>query len=230
MGHSGYPKIEYRFVDHVRYLDAFLDSVLPTGEMFLVVQDWGSALGLHWAHRYSERVIGIVLMEFIRPFPTWEDVGPSKEAQGIFKAFRTPETGRKLLIEDNVFLTQILPGGIIRKLGAEEQEYYRHPFLSQSSREPVYRWPNELPISHHPPDVWDIVSNYRSWLMKTDIPKLLFYTTPGAFVTPEKARWYEMNMENVRLVDLGDGVHYLQEDHPRRIGEETADFMRALLL
>lgn len=39
-GRSGKPAIEYRFFDHVRYLDAFLDA-LDIGDMVIVAQDLG---------------------------------------------------------------------------------------------------------------------------------------------------------------------------------------------
>ena len=41
-GQSGKPDIEYRFVDHVRYLDAFIDA-LDLREIVLVAQDLGTA-------------------------------------------------------------------------------------------------------------------------------------------------------------------------------------------
>jgi haloalkane dehalogenase len=138
MGKSGKPSISYRFVDHARYLDAFLDAVIPQGKVVLVVQDWGSALGFHWANRHRDRVVGLAFMEFIRPFPTWDDVG-TEASQKTFKAFRILDVGRKLLIEDNLFLKAILPGGVVRGLSAEEQLYYNAPFPDEQSREPVYR-------------------------------------------------------------------------------------------
>ena len=52
------PDGSYRFADHSRYLDAWFDAVLPEGPVTLVVHDWGSALGFHWAHRNPERVRG----------------------------------------------------------------------------------------------------------------------------------------------------------------------------
>src|ERR1700753_1550861 len=47
MGASDKPKIGYYFVDHANYLAAFLDAVVPTGRIILVVHDWGSALGFN---------------------------------------------------------------------------------------------------------------------------------------------------------------------------------------
>ncbi|KXH59579.1 twin-arginine translocation pathway signal [Colletotrichum salicis] len=39
------PGLEYRVTNHQKYLDAFLDAVLPTEKITLVLHDWGSAIG-----------------------------------------------------------------------------------------------------------------------------------------------------------------------------------------
>jgi haloalkane dehalogenase len=222
MGHSGKPAIEYRFADHSRYLSAFLDTISPEGDVVLVIHDWGSALGLDWARRNPDRVSGIVLMEFITPL-RW-DVFP-EEARAAFKAFRSPETGRKLLIEENAFIESILPIGIIRKLSDAEMNYYREPFRSAASREPLYRWPNELPIEGSPADVREIVEIYHGWLLNTDIPKLLFWACPGGLIREKAAEWYAHTLKNVHSVGIGPGVHYVQEDNPHLIGREIAEWL-----
>ena len=51
MGDSGGSSTgSYRFADHAEHLDAWFDAVLPEGPVVLVIHDWGSALGFHWAH------------------------------------------------------------------------------------------------------------------------------------------------------------------------------------
>jgi len=45
--------LKYRVVDQQRYLDIFLDAVLLTEKVTLVVHDWGSALGFDWARRHT---------------------------------------------------------------------------------------------------------------------------------------------------------------------------------
>src|SRR5215475_5614838 len=50
MGRSGKsPAKAYRFADHARYLDAWLEALGLTQDIILVVHDWGSALGFHRA-------------------------------------------------------------------------------------------------------------------------------------------------------------------------------------
>lgn len=156
-------------------------------------------------------------MEFITPL-RW-DVFP-EQARAAFKAFRSPETGRKLLIDENAFIESILPSSIIRKLSETEMNHYREPFMSAASREPVYRWPKELPIEGTPADVVKIVENYHEWLLKNSIPKLLFWASPGGIIREKTADWYARTLKNVRSVCIGPGVHYIQEDNPHLIGDE----------
>lgn len=145
------PNLAYRFVEHALYLDEFCAAVIPRNQqVILVVHDWGSALGLHWARRNAHRVAGLAFMEFVPPMPTWEILEKGGGAS-MFQAFRgPPEIGRKLIIEENVFVEKVLSGGVVRGLTEKEMEHYQAPFLEPSSREPLYRWPNEVPIRANP--------------------------------------------------------------------------------
>ena len=88
MGESdGTPDGSYRFADHSRYLDAWFDAVLPDGPVTLVVHDWGSALGFHWARRHPERVRGLVYMEAIVRPVTWDEW--PEAARQVFQGFRS---------------------------------------------------------------------------------------------------------------------------------------------
>jgi haloalkane dehalogenase len=221
MGASDKPKIAYRVEDHARYFEALLDA-LGLKDVVLVLHDWGSALGLDWARRHEDRVRGIVLMEFIWPIPTWLDADP--RGAEAFRAFRS-DAGRKLLIEENVFLEQVLPGGVMRALTDEEMTAYREPFLNPASREPLYRFPNELPIAGAPADVWAMAEAYQDWLLETEIPKLLFWADPGALISPARAAFLTSQLKSCRTVPLGPGRHYVQEDHADLIGSEIARWL-----
>src|SRR5207253_616970 len=100
-GQSGKPDIEYRFFDHVRYLDAFLDKA-GTSSAYVVAHDWGSALAFHLAARRPEFVRGLAFMEFIRPMPTWDDF--HADAVETFKKFRTPGVGERMILDGNAFV------------------------------------------------------------------------------------------------------------------------------
>jgi haloalkane dehalogenase len=107
---------------------------------------------------------------------------------------------------------------VVRKLSDEEMDAYRAPFPDESSRKPVWRWPNEIPIEGEPADVAEAVGAYSAWLQETEVPKLLFAATPGALIPAPVVEWARSALPNLKVVDLGEGIHYVQEDHPRRSG------------
>lgn len=223
-GQSGKPDIAYRFEDHVRYLDAFLAAV-EVDSAYLVAQDWGTALAFHLAARRPEFVRGLAFMEFIRPMPSWDDFHQKEAAREMFRRFRTPGEGEKLILEGNAFVEGVLPGSVVRGLTDEELEVYRRPFPSPASRIPVWRLPNELPIAGEPADVHALLAQAHAALGTSSYPKLLFVGSPGALVSPEFARAFAAGLRDCRIVELGDGAHYLQEDHPQAIGKSVASWV-----
>ena len=141
---------------------------------------------------------------------------------------RTPVIGWFMISVMNVFVNQILPKATVRKLSAEELQYYNKPYPSVASRKPIRQWPCEIPIDGHPADVHNIVSDYHHWLQETEIPKLLFHANPGGLISQETAEWIKANFKNLTSVNIGDGLHYLQEDNPHKIGEELATWYSGL--
>ena len=223
-GQSGKPDIAYRLEDQVRYLDAFL-AAADVRSAYLVAQDWGTALAFHLAARRPDFVRGLAFMEFVRPYPTWDDFIRGSKAREVFRKFRTPGEGETLILEDNVFVEKVLPGGMRHKLTEEEMAVYRAPFPTPESRRPTWRFPNEIPIAGEPADVVAMMTRAHEALARSTYPKLLFAAEPGALVAPADAEELAGKLKDCRLVRLGDGIHFLQEDHPETIGREVAAFI-----
>ena len=218
-GQSGKPDIDYRFQDHVRYLDAFIDAV-GIRSAYLVAQDWGTALAFYLAMRKPEFVRGLAFMEFIRPMPSWDDF--HADAVETFKKFRTPGVGEKMILDGNAFVEGVLPGATVRKLTEDEMAVYRAPFPTPESRRPTWRFPNELPIAGEPADVYHAMEAAHAALASSTYSKLLFVGNPGALISPAFAGKFVNGLKNCKLVHLGAGAHYLQEDHPETIGQSVA--------
>ncbi|HEV8643566.1 MAG TPA: haloalkane dehalogenase, partial [Methylomirabilota bacterium] len=210
------PRGSYRFVDHARYLDAWLEA-LALRRVTLVVHDWGSALGFHWGSRHPERVRAIAYMEAIVAPRRWDDFPPGRD--GIFRALRS-EKGEAMVLGDNVFVECILPKSILRPLSAEEMAAYRAPFATRESRLPTLVWPRELPIEGSPEDVVRIVEEYGRWLAASPVPKLLVGAEPGALLTG-RALDFCRTFAHQREVSVR-GFHFVQEDSPHEIGAALA--------
>lgn len=222
-GKSDKPDIAYTFADHVRYIDAFIDAMGFEGKITLVIHDWGSAIGLNWARRHEDRVQGIAMMEFISPVKSWKDWPES--ITPAFEGFRSPGVGEEMVIEQNMFIEQVLPGAVARGLTEAEMAHYRAPFLDKKTRKPMLVFPRQIPIEGEPADVTEAAQKYMQWLDVTPVPKLLFWATPGILVSPEMAARHAKVMPNLQAIDIGPGAHYLQEDAPDLIGESIAQWM-----
>ena len=225
MGESdGTPDGSYRFADHSRYLDSWFDSVLPEGQVTLVVHDWGSALGFHWARRHPERVRGLVYMEAIVRPVTWDEW--PEAARQVFQGFRS-DAGETMVLERNIFVERVLPGSTIRGISEEAMEVYRRRYAEPGeSRRPTLSWPREIPIEGEPPDVVAIVAEYAAWLSQTPTPKLFINAEPGAILTGPQ-REFCRTFPNQREVTV-PGVHFIQEDSPTEIGTAIAEWYAGL--
>ncbi len=221
MGRSGpAPAGGYRFADHARYLDAWFDAAGLERDVTLVLHDWGSALGFHWAFRHPERVRAIAYMEAIVP-PRRGDDAPAGRA-AIFRALRSP-AGERLVLEENFFVETVLPRSVLRPLSGEEMAAYRAPFAGREARRPTLAWPRELPIEGEPADVTAAVEAYGAWLARSPVPKLFINAEPGALLTG-RARDFCRTWPNQREVTV-PGIHSVQEDSPDGIGAAVRDFV-----
>lgn len=215
-GQSGKPDIDYRLADHIRYLDAFIEAMgIPSA--YLIAQDWGTALAFELAARRPDFVRGLAFMEFIRPMASWDEFHQVAAARELFRQFRTPGVGEKLILEDNIFIERVLPGSVKRRMSEVEMDVYRAPFATPETRRPVWRLPNELPIAGEPGDAWAILETAHAALRSSTYPKMLFVGDPGALVSPDFARRFASELTNCEVVPVGAGAHYLQEDHPEII-------------
>ena len=225
MGDSGKPDIDYRFTDHVRYLDAWFEA-LDLRDVVIVGQDWGGALGMDWARRHPERVRGLALVEtFLRPL-TWAEMPPL--GQQIFRGIRSTE-GEQMVLRDNQFIEFNLPHGVASGLAPVDHDVYRKPYPDERSRRPLLAWPREIPFDGEPADVHDRMVAYGKWMAETpEVPKLVMTVEPGAGMgSPETAAWAKETFAAVTTVSLGPGGHQAPEDQPEAMGRAIARWLWA---
>jgi haloalkane dehalogenase len=213
----------YTFVRHREFLDALLDALGVTGEVTLVVHDWGSALGFDWARRHPDRVRGIVYMEaIVAPYADW-DAWPDA-ARPMFQSLRSPD-GEQLILERNMFVERILPGSVLRALSEDELDEYRRPFATPGEdRLPTLVWPRQIPIGGEPPEVVEVCAAYADWLAHTPgLPKLFVNAEPGAILTGAQREFCRTWPDQTEITV--SGVHFVQEDSGKEIGSAIAGWL-----
>ncbi|MEM9487913.1 MAG: haloalkane dehalogenase, partial [Myxococcota bacterium] len=229
MGQSDKPDIGYTYAEHIQYVEGFIDA-LDLEDITLVIHDWGSALGLDYAARNPGNIRAIAFMEAVLPplFPAnLVDLPPF--IADFFTTMRDPVLGPELILNQNFFIEEVLPSNVVRPLSPAEMAVYRAPYPTPESREPLLVWPNQVPIDGVPADVVAVVQNYSAWLDSKTLPTLHLHVTPGALNPPEVVDYLATRLSNHETFAVGEGIHFIQEDHPETIGLAIADWLQRVV-
>lgn len=131
-GKSDKPDLEYRFFDHVKYVEGFIDA-LGLKNITLVIHDWGFGLGFHYAMRNQDNIKGLAFMEAILSTWKYEDMPPQ-----IVEFFQTMRgtSSRELLVDQNFFVEQGdahgRPSRAFRRLDGQLQKAVPGPDFSRT--------------------------------------------------------------------------------------------------
>lgn len=231
IGHGDSDKLDpalgperYTFQVVYEYLTGMLEALGVTRNVTLVIHDWGSALGFHWAYQHPDAVRGIAYMEALVTPLAWED-WPEKGRE-IFQGFRSP-VGEELVLERNLFIEAVLPSSVLRDLSEEEMNDYRRPFPDPEDRRPMLNWPRQIPIEGEPANMVKLIEEYGAWLAtEASPPKLFIDADPGSILVGAQRECCEGWPKQQKVTV--SGLHFVQEDSPREIGEAVADWLRAL--
>lgn len=213
----------YSVPAHAEYLFPLLEELGATENVTLVLHDWGSGLGFHYADTHRGAIKRIAFMEGIPAiFPAMSDF--PEGIQEVIGTLRGPD-GDKLALEDNFFIETLLPAAILRDLTSEEHAEYRRPFLNAGEdRRPTLDGPRNLPIGGTPVASIAIIEAYGKYLAGSeDLPKLFINAEPGAFLVGA-AREFVRSWPNLEEVTVA-GAHFIQEDSPDEIGRAIADWV-----
>lgn len=214
-GDSGKPDIEYNLADHQAYVDAWFDA-LDLRNVTLVVQDYGGAFGVTWARTHSDRVKAIALLEPVLHSADSADL-PEPFVQ-LRAAVRT-DAGEDIVLQQNKFLTELLPGTFLNPPTSEDQAVYEAPFPTPQSRRPVLVFPRSLPVDNEPVETVEFLEKNVPWLAESNVPKLLLTFEPGFLITPKVLEWAKENIADLEVEAAGAGVHFVQEDSPEEISQ-----------
>lgn len=223
-GMSDKPDIGYEMTDHIRYLEVFIDA-LGLDNMTLVIHDWGSFFGFHYAMNNPDRVRGIAFMEAILfPVPGYEAFDP--DMREFFQTLRaSQENAETMMMDQNLFIEGVLPAAINRPLSAAEHDAYRAPWRKREDRRILCKFPQNLCIGGEPKAINDMQMAYMDKLQASALPKLCLHTDPGILIPQEMADWCRDNLPQCEVVNVGKGTHYIQEDCPEAIGSAIAQWM-----
>jgi haloalkane dehalogenase len=212
----------YSLAEHADYLFALWEQLSLGDRIVLVLDDWGAALGFWWARLNPRRVKAIVHMEAVAMPMSFTDL--PEPAHPFFKALRSP-AGEAMVLEQNVFIEEVLARAMMRSLTVEEAGYYQRPFVVPGEgRRPTLSFPRNLPLDGEPAQTNGIIADNAEWMASSAaLPKLFIRGEPGTLmrgrVLDAVRSWPNQSEVTVK------GVKLLQEDSPDDIGLAIATFL-----
>ncbi len=139
------------------------------------------------------------------------------------------EVANEMIINQNIFVEGLIPAMTVRTLSPVEMRRYREPFLDKSRRKVLLDLMADVPFKGQPEDSYTATVRYAAWLKESDVPKLLFHATPGAAVREDNGALEKIRrLPNTTVVNLGPGIHFLQEDYPVEIGTGIARWLEQI--
>jgi haloalkane dehalogenase len=90
----------------------------------------------------------------------------------------------------------------------------------------MLNWPRQIPIAGEPANIVALVQDYSDWLATCPIPKLFVNADPGSILVGAQ-REFCRSWPNQREVTV-PGLHFIQEDSGRAIGQAVAMWIAAL--
>lgn len=223
-GKSDKPDIGYEMTDHIEYIQAFIEK-MGLKNITLVIHDWGSYFGAHYAMSHPENVKGIAFMEaLLLPISSYDAFEP--HIKEFFVTLRSSQKAAlEMMVDKNLFIESVLPALIDRKLTEDEWDAYREPFKKPEDRKILCKFPQNLVIGGQPRANYDRQMTYLKKLQESKLPKLLIATSQALLITAEVVKWAQSNLPNLKVVHIGDGLHYIQEDNPHEIGKAISEWM-----
>ena len=221
---EGIDNPDYQYHGQYKYLSSLLDELDLGEEINLVIHDWGSAMGFHYARENANKIKSITFMEAIVMPLTW-DQWP-ENARNIFQLMRS-DAGEEIVLEKNVFVERILLNDSADGFTDEEKAEYIRPFKNAGEdRRPTLTWPRQIPVDGSPQAVIDEVIKNGEFHKDSNIPKLFINADPGSILVGEQ-REFVRSWKNLQEVTV-KGNHFIQEHSPNEIGTAIKDFLDSL--
>ncbi len=122
---------------------------------------------------------------------------------------------------------------------AEELKYYveegqrlsvpQQQFPTVASRKPLLAWPRSVPFAGGKlQSVGAAVKSWAQWLPEANFPKLCLYVSPGVAIKEKDVKIIRETFKHTKMIDLGKGLHFIQEDYPHEIGSAIAEWYQRI--
>jgi haloalkane dehalogenase len=187
-----------------------------------VLHGFGSIVGLEYARKNQNNISSLVFYEsHLKSIKLSRLSLPLQQMVYNLNSIKNLE---KSLLETNLLLDLFLNNGVLKKLPkAILNNYYSH-YKTPDERRFFLKYINLILNFDKKNEVNNIIENYSEFLINSDIPKCLLYSTPGMLATFETINWAKNNIKNLTVENVGHGLHFAQETVPYEFADVLSNW------
>ena len=203
----------YTAAEHARVVRDFI-AYLGVTDLTIMGHDWGGLISL-WAAAEQRQQVRRLIMGNTWYWPTHD------RATTAFSQIMSSGPLQWLITERNLFVEQILPAGLARRLDDDEMQHYRAVLPTSASREGVAILPREIRAAA--PFLDEVQGRVMDELR--DLPLLMTWGMRDPLFPPTTAAHFRRPFRDATFVPLADARHFIQEDAPGAIVAAIAAWM-----
>jgi len=225
------PSVRYAYSRLYETTAAWLDA-RSEDKFFLVVNDLGSVLGIDYAVRNPDRIIGIVMVEAVfMPSEQWrQQLGFIQRT--MFKTMRSNFIANQMILTKPRLNSMILSMGVERRLTHREKQQYLMPYKDVERRKVVRFGPGPATFNSDigkKSAMAKAMDRNASGLVESNFPILLLTADPGFIVNNAAIKYAKANFDNLTIRDVGRAKHYIPEDQPTAVGNAINDWINTII-
>ena len=215
-------RYDFSLQSRVDDLERLLDHTGVTGNVTLLVQDWGGMIGLSYAARHPGRVKRIIATNTgCGPLPA------SKPFPWSLRLGRNTRLGEWLILRHNAFCRLAAEWCVTRRpLPADVKAMYLAPHDTPAHRLSVSKFVQTIPLS--PADAgWDIVTHTAAAMKQfAATPTLLLWGLRDFVFDKHFLADFQARLPHAETHTWTDCGHYLLEDAPEEALARIEDFLK----
>jgi len=224
-GQSGKPNTNYSLTEQIQFVEKFIEK-LNLKNITLVLQGWGSIIGLSIAMKYPEKIKGLVFYEAWLAVPQNEFLSlPYQEYIGHWQAEQNVSS---VMTNGIQFVNQTLKQIAMQQLDENSLAHYCAPFAQTGSGKSLHQYLLDAPSGDGKSLADEIINEYSKKLLQSKLPKLLLYSIPGFITTIESLIWAKNNLTNLEVSEVGEDFHFAPQSNANLMGETISIWLQGL--
>jgi cis-3-alkyl-4-acyloxetan-2-one decarboxylase len=223
MGLSDRPddsRYQYTLDSRVADFTAFMERIVPTGPVTLVVHDWGGAIASAWAVRNPDRVRRMVVLN-TAAFPMLA----GKRLPATLRLVRNTRFGAFLVERFNAFAVGAARTSTARRLSGKARAAFVAPYDSPIARRAVLRFVQDIPLTESDPAYATLAETGKGLQLLADKPMMILWGLRDFVFDRDYFEEWCRRFPKAEAIGFADAGHYILEDVGPTIVPRIEDFL-----